>query len=170
MSFSRHRLNLAALTLLFLFLLAFFLQTELRLTGGRLGVPLDDAWIHYQFARNLAQGDGFSYNPGEPTPGSTAPLWTLMLAGVGLFTTDFLIPSLVLSAFFLLLTVWLTYGFTWELLRTQEAVSREPLAIGKKLPAASGQLPAALSPQHSVLNWAIMAALGVILTGRMGWA
>ena len=170
MSFSRHRLNLAALTLLFLFLLAFFLQTELRLTGGHLGVPLDDAWIHYQFARNLAQGDGFSYNPGEPTPGSTAPLWTLMLAGVGLFTADFLIPSLVLSAFFLLLTVWLTYGFTWELLRTQEAVSREPLAIGKKLPAASGQLPAALSPQHSVLNWAIMAALGVILTGRMVWA
>ena len=27
-----------------------------------------------------------------------------------------------------------------------------------------------LSPQHSVLNWAIMASLGVILTGRMVWA
>lgn len=73
MTLTRHRLNLAALTVLLLLLLGVFLQTELRLTGGRLGVPLDDAWIHYQFARNLAQGDGFSYNPGEPTPGSTPP-------------------------------------------------------------------------------------------------
>ena len=117
--FSRHWLNLSLLTLLLLLLLGVFLQTELRLTDDRLGVPLDDAWIHYQFARTLAQGDGFSYNPGEPTPGSTAPLWTLMLAGVGLFTTDLLIPSLILSALFLLLTVWLTYGFTWELVETQ---------------------------------------------------
>ena len=42
--------------------------------------PLDDAWIHLQFARNLAEGHGFSYNPGVPVAGSTAPLWTLALA------------------------------------------------------------------------------------------
>ncbi len=157
--FSRHWLNLSLLTLLLLLLLGVFLQTELRLTDGRLGVPLDDAWIHYQFARNLAQGDGFSYNPGEPTPGSTAPLWTLMLAGVGLFTTDFLIPSLILSAFFLLLTVWLTYGFTWELVETQRN-------------SALSTQPSALSTQTSVPNsiWAVMAGVGVILTGRMLWA
>ena len=52
--FSRHWLNLSLLTVLLLLLLGVFLQTELRLTDGRLGVPLDDAWIHYQFARNLA--------------------------------------------------------------------------------------------------------------------
>ena len=98
-----------------LLLLAFFLQTSLTFTAGSLGAPLDDAWIHFQFARNLANGAGFSFNPGEPAPGSTAPLWTLLLAGVGLFTTDFLIPALALSAFFLLLTVWLAYGFTFWL-------------------------------------------------------
>jgi len=175
MTASRHRLNLAVLTLILLLLLGVFLQTELRLTGGQLGVPLDDAWIHYQFARNLAQGQGFSYNPGEPTPGSTSPLWTLMLAGIGLFTTDFLVPSLILSAFFLLLTVWLTYGFTWELVRTQDAVSREPLAMSQKNASgqrltASGPQSSALSTQHSTLFWPIMAALGVMLTGRMLWA
>ena len=36
--------------------------------------------IHAQFARNIVLGHGFSYNPGEPTSGSTAPLWTLVLA------------------------------------------------------------------------------------------
>lgn len=138
-SFS-HRLNLVILTVLLLAVLGGFLYTELQLTGGRLGVPLDDAWIHYQFARNLANGDGFSYNPGEPMPGSTAPLWTLLLAGVGLFTSDFLIPSLVLSAFFLLLTAWLVYGFTLDLTGEQGTW------------------------------WAFLAGVGVILVGRMLWA
>jgi hypothetical protein len=44
------------------------------------GFPLDDAWIHLQFARNLADGHGFSFNPGVPSSGSTAPLWTIALA------------------------------------------------------------------------------------------
>ena len=34
-----------------------------------------------QFARNLAEGRGFAYNPGVPVSGSTAPLWTLALGG-----------------------------------------------------------------------------------------
>lgn len=50
-----------------------------RLRGG-LGFPLDDSWIHLQFARNLARGLGLSYNPGELVTGSTAPLWTALLA------------------------------------------------------------------------------------------
>jgi hypothetical protein len=95
-------------------LLAYFLTTALRLTGGVLSVPLDDAWIHYQFARNLSQGDGFSYVPGVPTAGSTAPLWTLLLAGIGLITHDFVPSSLLLSAGLFLLTIWLTYRLTLD--------------------------------------------------------
>ncbi len=48
--------------------------------AGAPGFPLDDSWIHLHFARNLADGAGFSYNPGVPVAGSTAPLWTLALA------------------------------------------------------------------------------------------
>lgn len=44
------------------------------------GFPLDDSWIHLQFARNLADGQGFSFNPGVPSSGSTAPLWTILLS------------------------------------------------------------------------------------------
>ena len=47
--------------------------------AGAAGFPLDDSWIHLHFARNLAEGAGFAYNPGVPVAGSTAPLWTLLL-------------------------------------------------------------------------------------------
>jgi hypothetical protein len=59
--------------------LALFLVAERRIAGAP-GLPLDDSWIHLHFARNLAEGAGFSYNPGVPVAGSTAPLWTLLLA------------------------------------------------------------------------------------------
>ena len=49
------------------------------LTSG-LGFPLDDAWIHQTYARNLARTGGWEFVPGVPSAGSTAPLWTLLLA------------------------------------------------------------------------------------------
>jgi hypothetical protein len=58
--------------------LALFLVREHRIAGAA-GFPLDDSWIHLHFARNLAEGAGFAYNPGIPVAGSTAPLWTLLL-------------------------------------------------------------------------------------------
>jgi arabinofuranosyltransferase len=51
---------------------------------GELGFSLDDGWIHQVFARNLVETGQMAYNPGEPAAGSTAPLWTLLLA-VGRF-------------------------------------------------------------------------------------
>jgi len=50
--------------------------------AGPWGYSLDDSWIHATIARNLARGEGFSFNPGELTGGSTSPLFTLLLAGM----------------------------------------------------------------------------------------
>ena len=44
------------------------------------GYIAEDAHITFQFARNLARGDGFSLNPGQPIYGSTTPLLTILLA------------------------------------------------------------------------------------------
>ncbi|HEC33916.1 MAG TPA: hypothetical protein ENI37_04295 [Chloroflexi bacterium] len=53
--------------------------------GGHLGFPLDDAWIHQTYARNLVEYGQWAFVPGQPSAGSTAPLWTLLLAiGYGL--------------------------------------------------------------------------------------
>src|SRR5262249_60894756 len=57
-------------------------QWQIAGTPGLSSFPLDDSWIHLQFARNLAEGRGFVYNTGTPVAGSTAPLWTLTLAAV----------------------------------------------------------------------------------------
>jgi hypothetical protein len=57
-----------------------YLGIELWQLDRGLGWPLDDSWIHLQFARNLAAGRGLSYNAGELVTGSTAPLWTAILA------------------------------------------------------------------------------------------
>jgi len=45
-----------------------------------IGFPLDDSWIHQTYARNLAQRAEWSFRPGIPSAGSTAPLWSALLA------------------------------------------------------------------------------------------
>jgi len=106
----RHDLGwLAALLLAGCLTLGILVLTADRFTGGQGGVPLDDAWIHFQFARNLARGDGLSFNPGEPTSGSTAPLWTLFLAGAYLLGCDFPVAGQVLSGACFLAALVATY-------------------------------------------------------------
>lgn len=46
----------------------------------RIGFPLDDSWIHLTYARNLALRGEWSFLPGVPSAGSTAPLWSALLA------------------------------------------------------------------------------------------
>ena len=48
---------------------------------GEPAAPLDDSFIHLQYARRLAEGHFFSYVPGEGyTSGATSPLWPVLLA------------------------------------------------------------------------------------------
>ena len=46
----------------------------------RIGFPLDDSWIHQTYARNLALHGQWAFQLGHPSAGSTAPLWTFLLA------------------------------------------------------------------------------------------
>jgi len=81
-----------------------------RQIAGSLGVgafPLDDSWIHMQFARNLAEGRGFAYNPGVPVSGSTAPLWTLLLGGTFTVLGPHPVLAKALGLILALATAWL---------------------------------------------------------------
>jgi hypothetical protein len=53
----------------------------------RVGFPLDDAWIHQTYARNLIRSGEWAFLPGRPSGGSTSPLWSLLLS-VGYFFTQ----------------------------------------------------------------------------------
>jgi len=62
---------------------------------------VDDAYITFRYARNLASGRGFVYNPGERVLGTTTPLYTLLLAGLHLaLPWDFPALALGVSALF----------------------------------------------------------------------
>ena len=74
---------------------------------GFSGFPLDDAWIHQTYARNLAQSGQFAFTPGLPSAGSTAPLWTFLLSIGYLLNVPFQIWTYGLGIIFLGLTGWM---------------------------------------------------------------
>ena len=68
---------------------------------GTVGFALDDAWIHQVYARNLGTLGEFAFFTGQPSAGSTSPLWTILLSfsyGVHL---DFRIWTYLLGTLFL---------------------------------------------------------------------
>lgn len=52
------------------------------------GFVEEDAFITFRYARQIASGNGFVYNPGERIDGTTTPLFTLLLAGWALVSPD----------------------------------------------------------------------------------
>jgi hypothetical protein len=80
-------------------------------TGGIPAAPLDDAYIHFQFARSFADLRPLVYSPGTPpTPGATSLLWPAMLAP--LFALGVTGSNLVWAAW---MAGWLALGaLAWE--------------------------------------------------------
>jgi arabinofuranosyltransferase len=68
-----------------------------RRATGSLGFPLDDAWIHAQFARNLATWHGFTYTGPAWVSGSTAPAWTVLLAIAYALTRNMVVSAIALG-------------------------------------------------------------------------
>jgi hypothetical protein len=96
-----------------LFLLIPFLNQQI-------GYPLDDAWIHQTFARNLAFRGEWAVNPGEITAGSTSPLWTLLLTiGYVLHLPQF-VWTFSLGVLFLGSIIWLVTSRTIETISNQK--------------------------------------------------
>jgi hypothetical protein len=134
-------------------LFVFYLVVELR-HNSTLGFPLDDPWIHLTFARNLAHGWGFAYNHGEPVAGSSAPLWTLILAFFHLFTASAGVMVLVaklLGMVFLAATSVCAYLIAVRLTRNQWAGLGSGLAV------------ATLGP----MGWAMMSGMEVTLSAAL---
>jgi hypothetical protein len=83
--------------------------------GGFLGFPLDDAWIHQTYARNLAVAGEFAFVPGHPSAGSTSPAWTTLLAIGHALHLDLRLWTYALGAALLALNAWLAYRLTLKL-------------------------------------------------------
>jgi hypothetical protein len=124
-----------------------YLFAEISRLKGGLGFPLDDSWIHLQFARNLAHGVGLSYNPGDLVTGSTAPLWTAFLALLFLLPGNVVVWTQLLGIALYLAGI----DATWRL-------SRE-LGLDRGLAA----LATALTLATSWLVWSALSGMEIPL-------
>ena len=88
------------------------------------GYVEEDAFITFRFARQIASGNGFVYNSGEPVYGTTTPLLTLLLAGwLKYFSTDIVLGARLLGLFAFTGTLF----FTWQTLRFLHRSTAEQL-------------------------------------------
>jgi arabinofuranosyltransferase len=69
----------------------------------------DDAYIYLKYAQNIATGNGWSFNPGEPSYGTTSPLWTLLISAGELIGIGAKNTGVALSLISLWLLVFLGY-------------------------------------------------------------
>jgi hypothetical protein len=123
------------------------------LTGaGALGFPVDDGWIHQDFARTLATTGQFAFQPGGGAAGATSPLWVLLLTP----------PYLVAGGH---APLWMVVGWS-ALLAT--------LALGG-LGMLAGLAAAEVAHRHGATERvarivAVLAGLAVVAEWQLVWA
>ncbi len=69
----------------------------------------DDTFIHLKFVQNLITSYEWSFNPGEPTFGTTSPLWVVLIAPIGSVTGNLLLVSKILGLIFFLGSIFVFY-------------------------------------------------------------
>jgi len=126
---------------------ALFLRAQQTLTGNLWGVPLDDAYIHFRFAQNLASGHGFAFNPGGAVPASTSPLWVIALT----------LPAL------LSLPLWAVAKVYGVVALAVAAVLAWRLAVRLGLAPAAALVVGALTALDGRLLWAAPSGMEVTL-------
>ncbi len=74
--------------------------------------PHDDDFIVYRYARNLVEGRGLVFQPGERVEGYSAPLWVLLEAGAIALRLDPVVASLVCGVLATFVAAW-AIGDAW---------------------------------------------------------
>jgi hypothetical protein len=116
---------------------------------GHPGATLDDSFIHFQYARAIAEGHPFRYQAGEPfTMGATSLLWPVLLAPfyvIGFRDVALLWPAWALS--------FLALGFlAHEAFHLTRRLAGTPCAIGT----------AAIVLSMSAFTWCAASGMEVI--------
>ena len=94
------------------------------------GYPLDDAWIHQTYARNLAQRGEWSFIPGMPSGGSTAPLWSALIAPIYLVGQNGYGWTMLLGGLGLLGVAW--FGEKW--VEWNYKITKDKSPLGRFVP------------------------------------
>lgn len=180
--------------------LAFALYVSMALAAGQgdLILPLDDVYIHFQYARQLASGQPFVYNPGQPpTSGATSflypfalalgysagftglrlGLWALALGALALAASAWLVDRLARLwggppwlAALLALAFALTGAVTWHYFSGMETGLVTLLALATLYAVAAGR-PRLFVPGASLLALARpeWGLLAALAAGALAW-
>ncbi len=136
-----------------------YLSLGLSASNGPLLMPLDDTYIHFQYARQMASVEPYVYSPGDdPTSGATSFLYTPLLAVgylIGFHGLSLAYWAVAIGSFSFLLSAWLIFRLMME-----SPVAKRPL---DPLFEQGGE--------HQAMWWiALLITLAYILTGAMVWA
>ncbi|MBI2953002.1 MAG: hypothetical protein HYY30_01715 [Chloroflexi bacterium] len=146
--------------------LAALLAVAVRVSVGPR--TIDDAYITFRYSRNIADGLGFVYNPGEHVLGTTAPLWALILAAFyRLGVQDLPWVALALGALFDAATTLLLFKAAQRLGLAREWAFFAALAFA--LSAGSVDLATA-GMETSLFVLLVVGAATASLSHRPGWA
>jgi len=97
----------------------------------------DDAFISFQYARNLAEGHGLTFNPGERVEGYTNFLWTLMMAGGFALGLEPVVWSYLLGLAFFAGTLLITFRLATGLSGRAEVGFTAVLLLGSNFSFSS---------------------------------
>ncbi len=75
---------------------------------GQFGFPLDDAWIHQTYARNIGLHGVIAFSPGIPSAGNTSFLWALLLALGYFLKVPFFLWTYLWGGIFAVVTAFMT--------------------------------------------------------------
>lgn len=121
----------------------------------------DDAYIHLEFARSVAAGQGFAFN-GKVVAGDTAPLWVFLLAGIHSPIPNWLVAGKVLTALGAIFGLAGIYAFARSL-----ALRARPFPGAELFPAAMVLLIVA-NPYFCY--WAFSGMEPIAAAGLACWA
>jgi hypothetical protein len=96
---------------------------------ARRDLLLDDAFITFRYARNLAHGLGLVFNPGERVEGYTTFLWTVLLAGAARLGLDIPTASVGLAFLATVGTLLLLFALGRRLFRDEWQALIAPLVF-----------------------------------------
>ncbi len=85
--------------------------------------PCEDAYITFRFSRNLAEGNGPVFNPGERVEGYSNPLWMASIALAHRLGFNMIEYSRLAGALFDTLTLLLVWDIPWRWFRVRGAMS-----------------------------------------------
>jgi hypothetical protein len=95
------------------FIFLIYLAQNIKAGNGDIVMPLDDVYIHFQYAKQLARGEPYIYNPGgDPTSGATSFLYPYILAAgyvIGFKGLMLGLWAMGVGAFALLASMWFVY-------------------------------------------------------------